>query len=59
MDPLKPYRIIVFWTDEDQVWICKVEEFPSCSVFGDTPEQAIEEMRILIPALEDVSKKRP
>lgn len=44
------YAIIVFWSDEDGMWVADVPDLKSCSAFGDTPEQAVAEVRIAIDA---------
>lgn len=35
------YEIIIFWSDEDQVFIADVPELPGCMAHGDTPESAL------------------
>ena len=37
------YPIVVFWSDEDGEWIADVPDLRSCSVSGETPEEAVRE----------------
>jgi predicted RNase H-like HicB family nuclease len=40
------YHINVFWSPEDDAWIADVPDLPGCSAFGDTPEEAVRELKI-------------
>jgi predicted RNase H-like HicB family nuclease len=42
------YSIVLQWSDEDDAYIALVPEFPHASAFGDTPEQAVREMKIAV-----------
>jgi predicted RNase H-like HicB family nuclease len=44
------YAIIVFWSDEDGAWVADVPDLKSCAAFGETPEQAVAEVRIAMDA---------
>lgn len=44
------YAIIVFWSDEDGAWVADVPDLKSCSAFGDTPEEAVAEVRVAMRA---------
>jgi len=35
------YEIILFWSDEDHVFIAEVPELPGCMAHGDTQESAL------------------
>ena len=35
------YEIIIFWSDEDQVFVADVPELPGCLAHGDTYESAL------------------
>ena len=35
------YAIIVYWSDEDQVFIAEVPELPGCMAHADTPGSAL------------------
>jgi predicted RNase H-like HicB family nuclease len=47
---MQHYAINVFWSDEDGVWIADVPDLKSCSAFGETPEQALAEVRVAMEA---------
>ena len=38
------YLVEVFWSDADEGYIAIAPDLPSCSAFGDTPEEAVHEM---------------
>jgi len=38
------YRIEVFWSAEDEVWIADVPDLPMCSAHGLTPHEAVAEV---------------
>ena len=42
------YSYRVDWSPEDNVFIARVEEFPSVSAFGDTEEEAVQELKIAL-----------
>ena len=44
------YAIIVFWSDEDGAWVADVPDLKSCSAFGETPEEAVAEVRVAMEA---------
>jgi len=35
------YEIIIYWSDEDQVYVAEVPELPGCSAHGKTYESAL------------------
>lgn len=35
------YEVILYWSDEDQVFIAEVPELPGCAAHGDSPESAL------------------
>jgi len=37
------YEIILYWSDEDGVFIAEVPELPGCMAHGDSPERALAE----------------
>ena len=43
---MKDYHINLFWSDEDGSWVADVPDLKHCSAFGDTPEDAVREVRI-------------
>jgi len=38
---MEKYEIIIFWSDEDQIFIADVPELPGCMAHGDTQEAAL------------------
>ncbi len=48
---MKPrFHINLFWSDEDKAWVADAPDLKSCSAFGDTPEEALQELEIAIDA---------
>jgi predicted RNase H-like HicB family nuclease len=45
MSQLPPYAINLFWSEEDACWIADVPDLQFCSAHGDTPEDALREVR--------------
>ncbi len=41
--PLSPYKyeIIIYWSNEDDLFVTEVPELPGCMAHGDTPEAAL------------------
>ena len=44
------YAIIVFWSEADAAWVADVPDLKSCSAFGNSPEEAVAEVRIAMEA---------
>ena len=44
------FAIIVFWSEEDGAWVANLPDLRSCSAFGDTPEEAVAEVRVAMEA---------
>jgi predicted RNase H-like HicB family nuclease len=40
------YKIDVFYSHEDEGYIAVVPELPGCSAFGETKEEALEEIEV-------------
>ncbi len=43
------YEIVIWWSEEDQLYLAKAPELPGCVVHGQTPEEALKEINFLIP----------
>lgn len=43
---MSKYAIEIFYSDEDEGYIAVVPELPRCSAFGETEEEALEEIKI-------------
>jgi predicted RNase H-like HicB family nuclease len=50
------YRIEVFWSAEDEVWMADVPELPMCSAHGLTPHEAVAEVERAIEAWLDAAR---
>ena len=51
------YEIILFWSDEDNVFIADVPELPGCMAHGDTPEEALKEVKEAIQLWIDTARE--
>jgi predicted RNase H-like HicB family nuclease len=40
------YPIIIFWSDEDECFVADIPDLFPCSVFGDTPQDALTEILV-------------
>ena len=38
---MQKYEIILYWSEEDQVFVAEVPELPGCIAHGDTQEAAL------------------
>ena len=38
---MEKYEIIIYWSEEDQVFVAEVPELPGCMAHGDTHETAL------------------
>ncbi|MGB9617804.1 MAG: type II toxin-antitoxin system HicB family antitoxin [Desulfomonilaceae bacterium] len=47
---MSDYHINIFFSEEDSGYIADVPDLDSCSAFGDTPEQALAEVRQALQA---------
>ena len=41
---MRDYHINIFYSEEDGRYIADIPDLDSCSAFGETPEQALEEV---------------
>ena len=39
------YEVIIYWSDEDQVFVAEVPELPGCSAHGSTQKAALASAR--------------
>ncbi|MFW5771667.1 MAG: type II toxin-antitoxin system HicB family antitoxin [Spirochaetota bacterium] len=42
------YELIIYWSQEDQAFIVEVPELPGCMADGETYEQAVANVRVVI-----------
>jgi predicted RNase H-like HicB family nuclease len=55
---MKKYAIIVYWSDEDAVWIAEAPDLDPCAAHGDTPQQALAELCVAMELWLEVSRER-
>ena len=48
---MKDYHINLFYSEEDQGYIADIPDFEMCSAFGDTPQEALEQVLIAKTAI--------
>jgi predicted RNase H-like HicB family nuclease len=51
------YEIILYWSDEDQVFVAEVPELPGCMAHGKTPEAALRQAKQAIRLWIDTAKE--
>jgi predicted RNase H-like HicB family nuclease len=51
------YAFVVFWSDEDECWVADAPDLKSCSAFGDTPEEAVAELRVAMELWLEVARE--
>lgn len=63
MDKAPRYEIDIFWSDEDEGYIANVPDLKYCSAFGETYEEALEEVRIAmdlhLEVLQETGRRAP
>ena len=42
------YEVIIYWSNEDNAYIAEVPELPGCMADGDTYEEALKNVQIII-----------
>jgi len=50
------YEIIIYWSDEDQVFIAELPELPGCMAHGDSQESALSNAQEAIQLWIDTAK---
>jgi len=51
------YEIIIYWSNEDQVFIAEVPELPGCVAHGQTPNEALANCREAINLWLDTARE--
>jgi len=51
------YEIILYWSDEDQVFIAEVPELPGCVAHGNTQEAALASVKQAMALWMDTAKE--
>ncbi|MFH1452928.1 MAG: type II toxin-antitoxin system HicB family antitoxin [Armatimonadota bacterium] len=52
-----PYKINIFYSDEDEGYIANIAELKGCSAFGLSPEESLKEIKIAAKLWLDTAKK--
>jgi predicted RNase H-like HicB family nuclease len=53
---MKNYAIIVYWSDEDSVWIAEAPDLEPCAAHGATREAAVAELGVAMQAWLDAAR---
>lgn len=51
------YEIIIYWSDDDQVFVAEVPELPGCAAHGDSPDAALSNCKEAIDLWIDTAKE--
>ncbi len=54
---MQKYEVIIYWSDEDQVFIAEVPELPGCAAHGDSPAKALANCQGAIELWLDTAKE--
>jgi predicted RNase H-like HicB family nuclease len=46
---MKDYHINIFYSDDDEGYIADIPDLKHCSAFGETPEEALQEVLLAFP----------
>ena len=57
------YERIIYWSEDDKKWIIEVPELAGCMSDGNTPEEALKNVEVIISewieTAEDIGKEIP
>jgi len=45
---MNKYEVIIYWSEEDQLYIAKVPELPGCMADGKTYSEALKNVEIIV-----------
>ena len=51
------YEVIIYWSEEDQVYVAEVPELPGCAAHGKSPQQALAEAQDAITLWLETAKE--
>jgi predicted RNase H-like HicB family nuclease len=54
---MQKYEIILYWSNEDKVFVAEVPELPGCLAHGDTQELALKNINEAIELWVDTAKE--
>ena len=57
MKKFQYYPIEIFYSEEDEGYIAVIPELPGCSAFGETEEEALEEVKTAMELWLETAKK--
>jgi predicted RNase H-like HicB family nuclease len=55
---MKNYAVIIYWSEEDNVWVAEAPDLEPCAAHGDTREAAVAELQIAMQAGLDVAREK-
>lgn len=53
---MNKYEIIIYWSEEDQLFIAEVPELPGCMSDGKTHREALDNVQVVIEEWIDTAK---
>ena len=53
---MKNYAVIVYWSEEDAVWIAEAPDLEPCAAHGHTREEAVTELEVAMQGWLDVAR---
>jgi predicted RNase H-like HicB family nuclease len=54
---MQKHEIIIYWSDEDRVFIAEVPELPGCMAHGESEETALQQAEEAIRLLVDTARE--
>jgi predicted RNase H-like HicB family nuclease len=51
------YEIIIYWSEEDQVYVAEAPELPGCMAHGNTEESALKNIKDAIQLWKDTARE--
>ena len=54
---MQKYEIIIYWSDDDKVFVAEVPELPGCAAHGDSPDAALSSCKDAIDLWIDTAKE--
>ncbi len=54
---MQKYEIIIYWSDEDQVFVAETPELPGCMAHGETEELALKNIKDAIQLWIDTARR--
>ena len=55
---MKDYHINIFYSEADEAYVADIPDFEMCSAFGDTPQEALEQVLIAKDAIIDTMREK-